>query len=148
MLGKISQPHTPYQKEMTFKQSGFKLGGQVILVRKYTSHTEFFCRLVLMQLILSLNLRCSCESGQYNDRDDLVFSIRNSINDSFGTAPKQEDASDSPTAAFAEKAPKGSNNYSSLEWDPSKPPSVGSPIVLSESNSERYQKWEKMHQVC
>ena len=66
----------------------------------------------------------------------------------FGKAPKQEDATNSPTAAFTEKTPKNSNSYSSSEWDPTKPPSVGSSILLSELNSERYQKWEKMHQVC
>ena len=39
------------------------------------------------------------------------------------------------------------NNYTSTwEWVDSTPPSVGSPIVLSSKHSERFQKWDKMHQ--
>ena len=37
--------------------------------------------------------------------------------------------------------------HSQKVWDPSKPPSVGSAIILADFDPSRYQKWEQIHQV-
>jgi hypothetical protein len=37
--------------------------------------------------------------------------------------------------------------YGRTEWEEASPPNVGSALVLSDVNAERYQKWTKQHQV-
>eukprot|EP00956_Cyclotella_meneghiniana_P003491 scaffold4251_cov37-Cyclotella_meneghiniana.AAC.6 len=61
---------------------------------------------------------------------------------SFGGPPEQGDATNSPTAAYTNKSRKVE-----AEWDPATPPSVGSTIILSGLNAERYQKWTKQRQL-
>ena len=61
---------------------------------------------------------------------------------SFGGPPEQSDATNSPTAAYADESRKVE-----AEWDPATPPSVGSTVILSDLNAERYQKWTKQRQV-
>ena len=60
----------------------------------------------------------------------------------FGGPPKQQDNTKSPTAAFTDEPQKVET-----EWDPATPPSVGSTVILSDLNVERYQKWTKQRQV-
>eukprot|EP00956_Cyclotella_meneghiniana_P025766 scaffold54371_cov51-Cyclotella_meneghiniana.AAC.2 len=63
-------------------------------------------------------------------------------NTSFAGPPEQKDATKSPTAAYTKKDQK-----SGTEWEPATPPSVGSTVILSDLNAERYQKWTKQRQV-
>jgi hypothetical protein len=37
--------------------------------------------------------------------------------------------------------------YGRTEWEEAAPPTVGSALILSDVNAERYQKWTKQHQV-
>eukprot|EP00956_Cyclotella_meneghiniana_P044196 scaffold306411_cov139-Cyclotella_meneghiniana.AAC.1 len=60
----------------------------------------------------------------------------------FGGPPKQQDNTKSPTAAFTDEPQKVET-----EWDPATPPSIGSTVILSDLNVERYQKWTKQRQL-
>ena len=75
--------------------------------------------------------------------DSLVeASIENDPNPRLPGAPEQQD--DSKTSSTISYA---NSTRTKTVWDSATPPSVGSAIILSDMNAERYQKWTKQHQV-
>ena len=55
--------------------------------------------------------------------------------------PKEDDNKNISTANYT------NTNRTKTVWDNAAPPSIGSSIVLSDLNAERYQKWAKLPQV-
>eukprot|EP00956_Cyclotella_meneghiniana_P002464 scaffold2838_cov23-Cyclotella_meneghiniana.AAC.2 len=76
------------------------------------------------------------------ERTQTTNSPSHSPKDPIGGPPEQEDDTKGPNATYNDEPPKGKT-----EWDPATPPSVGSTVILSDLNAERYQKWTKQRQL-
>eukprot|EP00956_Cyclotella_meneghiniana_P022280 scaffold41923_cov33-Cyclotella_meneghiniana.AAC.1 len=68
--------------------------------------------------------------------------LEETLGDTFGEPPEQQNAADSPTAAYTDESRKVKT-----EWEQAAPPSVGSTVILSDLNAKRYQKWTKQRQL-
>eukprot|EP00956_Cyclotella_meneghiniana_P016363 scaffold25814_cov57-Cyclotella_meneghiniana.AAC.3 len=64
------------------------------------------------------------------------------VNSNMSPSPKEDAEKKSNQTSYTEK-----ELSQEKKWEASKPASVGSLIVLSSKNSERYQKWSKQHQL-
>ena len=90
--------------------------------------------------------KINAANTQWEAQDRVVkpnegCSIVSDDQSSLPSSPSEDDNRPSNTTNYT------NTNRTKTVWDKAAPPSVGSAIILSDLNTERYQKWSKQHQV-